>query len=712
VCQFEHEVKPIKSLARAIILMMKGRVKMKRILSILLVMTMIFGLMTTTTLAATNDLDASIEKFVTEVESMTYREEFAKALLLVKDLDDVDGFKTAMTAMYGALGGAQVDRLEEFGASLDASKDFADFVMTDDFNKTNLLSYLGVDDGVMSASDTAAFKAAIMKRKDVFKTKVLDGNDENAIFAGFSRMDTLFGYLVDASSKNIEFINELSNDDLELDRSVATVLIKLGSDKLKNGIDGVDEVLDALEVLVKYYNDASSADQELMFTYLDGYNFIDEYTSGGGSSGGSSTPSDPDPKDETSDEDSTIQKDVDDAGKTEVDATVETDESGKKVAKSTVTTNAVREAVKNMVEKIAELQKTTDTQLPKRLVFEVKKESSADKVKFELPLAALKELKADGSMDSVKIKTQFGDVEFDPNNVDESGDGQLEVTIEKVSGEDLPNSLSGEFVLEYSINYVKDGESKSVNKFRRPIVLSVNESAMGDVDFTDRSLSAFYWNPETGESEPLGGSYNGFDAFEFGTTHLSQYYVKKSVVDFSDVNSSYWAYTYIRNFAGKGLINGVSEESFEPLRDITRAEFVAIIARMYMITGDTSKLPFDDVDEDAWYAEDVAAAYEAGYITGKTTTTFEPNAKITRQEAAKVISNVLMNNGHGIIMNTADIQVEFSDYSSIGSWAVEAVATVFKEGIVSGKPDNKFDPQGNATRAEVVKMLTELYFID
>ena len=41
----------------------------------------------------------------------------------------------------------------------------------------------------------------------------------------------------------------------------------------------------------------------------------------------------------------------------------------------------------------------------------------------------------------------------------------------------------------------------------------------------------------------------------------------------------------------------------------------------------------------------------------------------------------------------------------MSTWAKEAVKAIQMSGILSGKPDNKFDPKGIATRAEVSSML-------
>lgn len=51
---------------------------------------------------------------------------------------------------------------------------------------------------------------------------------------------------------------------------------------------------------------------------------------------------------------------------------------------------------------------------------------------------------------------------------------------------------------------------------------------------------------------------------------------------------------------------------------------------------------------------------------------------------------------------------EFTDQKDIAAYAEEAVSKMQKAGIISGKPNNLFDPKGSATRAEASKMIAVL----
>jgi len=49
--------------------------------------------------------------------------------------------------------------------------------------------------------------------------------------------------------------------------------------------------------------------------------------------------------------------------------------------------------------------------------------------------------------------------------------------------------------------------------------------------------------------------------------------------------------------------------------------------------------------------------------------------------------------------------VAFGDANQVSDWAKEAVAAMYMANILNGKDGSIFDPQGQATRAEVATML-------
>ena len=177
--------------------------------------------------------------------------------------------------------------------------------------------------------------------------------------------------------------------------------------------------------------------------------------------------------------------------------------------------------------------------------------------------------------------------------------------------------------------------------------------------------------------------------------------------NFSDVSADSWYAEYVTYLAERGIVNGKTETTFEPNSQITRAEFIKIIAEVAGadVTGQTSS-KFSDVASGAWYAPYVAWGVENGLINGVSDTQFDPNGNITRQDMATLISRYA-EFAEFEIPQTEE-PVTFSDASDIASYAQDAVTQMQRAGIINGRGDNTFAPQDNATRAEACKMLTIL----
>ncbi|NDL67967.1 S-layer homology domain-containing protein [Anaerotalea alkaliphila] len=229
-------------------------------------------------------------------------------------------------------------------------------------------------------------------------------------------------------------------------------------------------------------------------------------------------------------------------------------------------------------------------------------------------------------------------------------------------------------------------------------------------DGADPSFLAVYHRAEDGAVSPVGGRYRAkAKAVEFFTNHFSTFFVRENRVEFADVPGSHWANQYVNGFAAKGFIQGRDGITFDPEANVTRAEYVAMIARMYKLVGVAEESPFGDVQPEDWFAGAVAAAHQAGIIRGKSVDSFDPLALITREEAAVVVANALEYAGFAQAKTTELLDRKFQDTESIAAWAREAVATAVREGIINGRTQDTFVPKANATRAEAAKMLFQLY---
>ena len=108
---------------------------------------------------------------------------------------------------------------------------------------------------------------------------------------------------------------------------------------------------------------------------------------------------------------------------------------------------------------------------------------------------------------------------------------------------------------------------------------------------------------------------------------------------YTDVADDYWANTAISTMTGLGIVQGRSTTTFDPKAPITRAQFAAICARFD--TGKSSGTQsFTDI-KGHWAEKYIERAAELGWIRGFEDGTFRPNAYITRAQAVTMINRVL-----------------------------------------------------------------------
>lgn len=176
--------------------------------------------------------------------------------------------------------------------------------------------------------------------------------------------------------------------------------------------------------------------------------------------------------------------------------------------------------------------------------------------------------------------------------------------------------------------------------------------------------------------------------------------------EFKDLARYEWAREAIEVMADEGIINGVSEDRFDPSSNIKRGDFVTLIARLMDLEGgDVKNLPFTDVDSAKYYAPSIAVVYDKGLINGRTETSFDPEGFITREEMSKIIGSIITENIDIVVDRT--VLNKFTDSSSISSWAKDSASVVVDQEIIEGS-NNMFKPKDNATRAETAVMLYRL----
>lgn len=171
---------------------------------------------------------------------------------------------------------------------------------------------------------------------------------------------------------------------------------------------------------------------------------------------------------------------------------------------------------------------------------------------------------------------------------------------------------------------------------------------------------------------------------------------------FTDVAPNTWYSQAIEYCVTNELMRGTAEARFSPNVAMSRAMFATVLYRMEGSPTVIEASNFTDVDQDDWYSKPIAWASGKQIMSGYNTTSFGPNDAVTREQIATILYRFEQHQ-HDVAVPSGSLS--FSDADEIAPWAREAVTWVYEEKIMSGKPGNRFDPNAEATRAEVSVIL-------
>ncbi|MFJ7667327.1 NEAT domain-containing protein [Lysinibacillus sp. NPDC097195] len=149
-----------------------------------------------------------------------------------------------------------------------------------------------------------------------------------------------------------------------------------------------------------------------------------------------------------------------------------------------------------------------------------------------------------------------------------------------------------------------------------------------------------------------------------------------------------------------GITTGTTATTFSPNRNITRAQFAVMMARALKLQSNKETI-FTDV-KGKWYQKEVQALAEVGIVRGVNATTFNPNANITRQQAAAMIMRMLEYKGYKATV--AANALSFKDAHKVFDYAKQAISELQAQDIMTGSNGYLY-PQSNLTRAQMAKIL-------
>lgn len=157
---------------------------------------------------------------------------------------------------------------------------------------------------------------------------------------------------------------------------------------------------------------------------------------------------------------------------------------------------------------------------------------------------------------------------------------------------------------------------------------------------------------------------------------------------FADVGETYWAYDEIAWAYENGYMSGTITTAFTPGGMVTRQQVWMILARM------AGANPTDMAAAKAW-------AVANGISDGTS-----PGSPVTRQQLAALLYRYAVLYGYDVSVGENTNILSFTDVGQLSEYAIPAMQWAVGAGIINGTGDGStLTPQGDSTRAQLAVML-------
>lgn len=325
-----------------------------------------------------------------------------------------------------------------------------------------------------------------------------------------------------------------------------------------------------------------------------------------------------------------------------------------------------------------------------------------------IPSSALDNPEAQGN---IILATDLCQIDFPGNMLSGTGlSGEIGVIVGEGDKSGLPDEAQAAVgdrpVIQLTLT--ADGVQTNWNNPDAPVTVSIPYEPTEE-ELADPEHIVVWYIDGSGNvvSVPSGRYDPATGTVTFTTTHFSYYavaYVHKTFVDLDSVN---WAKKAIEVMASKGIINGTGKDSYSPAANITRGDYLALLMKTLGLTAQFNG-NFDDVTQGTHYYEALGIAKKLGIAAGGGDNLFLPKAKISRQDMMALTARALEKAGKLEVESDTAVLDQFTDKDKIKSYAVESLAALIKDGLITGS-GNKLNPGADTTRAEAAVFLYRIY---
>lgn len=328
-------------------------------------------------------------------------------------------------------------------------------------------------------------------------------------------------------------------------------------------------------------------------------------------------------------------------------------------------------------------------------------------ISVNLPTEALKALAAVSNA-KLTIESSVASVTFDANALSDVLSQAGETFTLNAGKADMSDFTAAQLLgagegSVFDLNITSDGTaitnfSKGTATVTLPYALKVDENASDIV---------VYYMADNGILDSQSTQYDAANRkATFTTSHFSIYVVDAAWANpFNDVYEGDWFYNAVRYANENSLMAGVSDTTFAPNMNLTRA---MVVQMLYSLEGKPAVVSggnFSDVKASDWYADAVNWAASKGIVSGYSETTYAPNDSVTREQLSLILYKYAQSKN--VTVNDYSSLSGFVDAAKTSDWAEDAVEWAVGAGLISSTSTSTktLDPTGTATRAQVAQIV-------
>ncbi len=172
---------------------------------------------------------------------------------------------------------------------------------------------------------------------------------------------------------------------------------------------------------------------------------------------------------------------------------------------------------------------------------------------------------------------------------------------------------------------------------------------------------------------------------------------------FTDVKETDWFVDAVDYVVEHGLMDGTGETTFAPTSATTRAMLVTILYRLDGEPAVTKNIPFSDVAAGQWYSDAINWAAANEIVGGYGDDTFRPMRDITREEAATILYRYATYKKYDVTTTAA--LTGYTDAASVQSYAAAPMSWAVGTELIGGTTATTLAPSGGAIRAQIATIL-------